>query len=186
MITDYPKKIILKDNSECIFSIADSASIVGVEDLFKRVSPEDIWVMPRDYTRSESVRHFIDSFNPDDDIHLMIHQKGKLIGIGILHHTCFGAKKHIGEVEVIIDESFKQKRLGTWIILELTGIAQELKLEIIKIELVAGKDDAAITASRRLNFIPQATLKNYLQDQNGRWVDMVILVKEIHESWSDY
>ena len=161
-------------------------SIEGVGDLFARVSSEDKWVMPRDYTNDESVRHFISSFNPDEAVHLMIHQEGKLIGMGILRHTSFGAKKHIGEVEVIIDEIYKQKRLGTWIILELAGIARELKLEIIKIELVAGKDDAAITASRRLNFIPQATLKNYLQDQKGRWVDMVILVKEIHESWSDY
>ncbi len=183
---EYPKKIILKDNTECIFSIADRESIQSIPSLFKRVSQEDLWVMARDYTRPEAVEIFIRSFNPEENVHLLAHCKELLVGIGSLYFSRFGARQHIGKVEVLIDENYKQKRLGTWIILELVSIAQFLKLEILEIQLVAGKDDAAITAARRINFIPQATLKNYLQDRNGRWMDLIILLKEIHESWSDY
>jgi hypothetical protein len=186
MFDEYPKKIILKDGSECTFTIANRDTISDVMDLFKRVSAEDLWVLPRDYTNPESVKLFINSFNPDENVHILAYQDGKTIGLGSIYFSRFGAKKHIGRVEVIIDEAYKQKRLGTWIILDLAGLAQYLRLEILEIELVVGKDDAAIIASRRINFIPQATLKNYLQDRNGRWGDLVILVKEIHESWSDY
>lgn len=186
MFEDYPKTIILKDNTECIFSIADDKSIKSVPDLFPRISGEDLWVMPRDYTRPEAVDIFIKSFNPEENVHLLAHCGDILVGIGSLYFSRFGARRHIGKVEVLIDEKYKQKRLGTWIILELVSIAQFLKLEILEIQLVAGKDDAAITAARRINFIPQATLKNYLQDKNGRWMDLIILLKEIHESWSDY
>ncbi len=186
MFDEYPKKIVLKDSSECTFSIATRESIAGVEDLFKRVSADDLWVLPRDYTRPESVHLFINSFNPDENVHVLAHQDARIIGLGSIYFSRFGARKHIGHVEVIIDEAYKQKRLGTWIILDLATLAQYLKLEILEIELVVGKDDAAIIASKRINFIPQATLKNYLQDRKGRWIDMVILLKEIHESWSDY
>jgi len=186
MIDDYPKKIILKDSSECTFFIADRESISTVKGLFPRVSPDDLWVMSRDYTRPESVDLFVSSFNPDENLHLIVTMDGSVIGLGSIYFSRFGARKHIGRVEVLIDESYKQKRLGTWIILELASLAQYLKLEILEIELVVGKDDAAIISSKRINFLPQATLKNYLQDRKGRWMDMVILVKEIHESWSDY
>ncbi len=186
MLDDYPKKIILKDSSECTFSIADRESITAVKGLFPRVSPDDLWVMSRDYTRPESVDLFIGSFNPEENLHLIANMDDTVIGLGSIYFSHFGARKHIGRVEIIIDEAYKQKRLGTWIILELATLARFLKLEILEIELVAGKDDAAIIASKRINFIPQATLKNYLQDRRGRWMDMVILVKEIHESWSDY
>jgi L-amino acid N-acyltransferase YncA len=143
-------------------------------------------VLPRDYTRPEAVDVFIRSFNPEENVHLLAHHNEFLVGIGSLYFSHFGARQHIGKVEVLIDEQYKQKRLGTWIILELVSIAQFLKLELLEIQLVAGKDDAAITAARRINFIPQATLKNYLQDRNGRWMDLIVLLKEIHESYSDY
>jgi hypothetical protein len=29
-------------------------------------------------------------------------------------------------------------------------------------------------------------LKNFLKDRNGNLIDQVILIKEIHEEWSDY
>lgn len=186
MYEDYPKTIILKDNTECIFSIANRESIKSVSGLFPRISAEDLWVMTRDYTRPEAIEIFIQSFNPDENIHLLAHCNEVIVGMGSLYFSRYGARQHIGKVEVLIDEKYKQKRLGTWIILELVSIAQFLKLELLEIQLVAGKDDAAITAARRINFIPQATLKNYLQDKNGRWMDLIILLKEIHESWSDY
>ncbi|MCX7678327.1 MAG: GNAT family N-acetyltransferase [Spirochaetes bacterium] len=186
MFDDYPKKIILKDNTECIFTIADGTTISDVLDLFPRINKDDLWVLPRDYTRREAMDFFIRSFNPEENVHILAKVNNLLVGLGSLYYTRFGARKHIGKVEVLIDETYKKKRLGTWLILELVSIAQMLKLELLEIHLVAGKDDAAITAAKRINFIPQATLKNYLQDRNGRWMDLIILLKEIHESWSDY
>jgi hypothetical protein len=186
MLEDYPKTIILKDHTECIFKIASRDDKNGIIAFFRRISPDDLWVLKRDYTDKDCVDFFINSINPFENIHLLACVKDIVIGMGSIYYTRFGARKHIGEVEVIIDESWKKKRVGSWIMLELAGMASFLKLDLLKIELIAGKDDPAIITSRRLNFIPQATLKNYLKDRNGKWVDLVILVKEISESWSDY
>ncbi len=186
MLEDYPKAIILKDHTECIFKIASPDDKSELSDFFKRVSPDDLWVLRRDYTDRDCINVFINSLNPYENIHILSRADNKIIGMGSIYFTRFGAKKHIGDVEVMIDESWKKKRVGSWIMLELVSIASFLKLDLLKIELIVGKDDPAIITSRRLNFIPQATLKNYLKDRNGKWVDLVILVKEIFESWSDY
>ena len=89
-------------------------------------------------------------------------------------------------MEIIVDESFKQKRLGTWLMLEVINIVTTLKLEVLRIELMASKDVAAIIATKRANFIPQEILKNYLKDRNGKFDDLVILIKEIYGESSDY
>jgi hypothetical protein len=183
---DFPKEIVLKDSTLCEFRIAYGTEGDDLYDFFKRVSPDDLWVMRRDYTKRESIEPFVQSLNPSEHICIIAYQEGSIIGIGSLYFSTFGARQDIGEVEIIVAESFKQKRLGTWLILELASIAAALQLEILKIELISGKDDAAIIATKRANFIPQATLKNYLKDRNGTLQDVVILIKEISEEWSDY
>ncbi len=186
MLDDYPKRIILKDHSECSFHTEWGHDKKGLEDFFKRVSTDDLWVLKRDYTQPESLDKFLQSLENQEGIRLFAYQNGKIIGMGGIQYTRFGAYKNIGEVEILIDEDYKKNRLGTWIILELISLASSLHLELLRIELIAGKDDPAIIASRRLNFTPQATLKNYLRDRKGRFVDLVILIKEIAEEWSDF
>ncbi|HON78870.1 MAG TPA: GNAT family N-acetyltransferase [Spirochaetota bacterium] len=186
MIENYPRTIILKDSTECLFRPVTENDKSAVAEFFTRVDPDDLWVLNRDYTKPEAVDFFYQCLNPGENIHILAISGEKILGMGSIHFTTFGARKHIGDVLILIDRDAKQKRLGSWIMLELISIASSLGLEILKIELVAGKDDAAIVASKRVNFIPQGTLKNYLQDRNGRWLDLIILIKEIHESWSDY
>ncbi len=186
LFEDFPKKIILKDNSECEFRISSGSERDDLIDFFQRVSPDDLWSMKRDYTRIESVKLFLKSITPSEHICILVYQGDRIIGMGSLYFSRFGARKNIGEVEIIVDDPSKRKRLGTWLILELEGLASSLQLELLKIELMAGKDDAAIIATKRANFIPRAVLKNYLKDREGNIVDLVILVREIYEEWSDY
>ena len=183
MFDEFPKKVILKDGSGCDLKIADGTERDDLVDFFRRVSPDDLWCMNRDYTRVESVDMLLAQMNLAENVHVLACQEGRLMGIASLYFSRFGARKDIGEVEVIVDESFKKKRLGTWLILELQNIAISLGLELLKIELMAGKDDPVITSSKRLNFTPQATIKSYLKDMSGRYIDVVILTKEIHGHW---
>ena len=183
---DFPKKIILKDSSECEFRIASGDERDKFTDFFKRVSADDLWAMRRDYTKAESVDLYFCSASSDENVTLLAYQEECIIGIGIINFSGFGARKDVGEVEIIVDESFKQKRLGTWLMLEVINIVTTLKLEVLRIELMASKDVAAIIATKRANFVPQAILKNYLKDRNGKFDDLVILIKEIYEESSDY
>jgi hypothetical protein len=186
MFDDFPKKIILKDSTECEFRIAKGDEKDDIIDFFKRVSPEDLWVQRRDYTKDESVDVLLHLIKNTENVYIIACQNDQIIGIGSIFYASYGAKKDIGDMEIVIDESYKQKRVGTWLVLELVALARQLKLEVVKIELMAGKDDAAIISAKRANFIPMATLKNFLKDRNGNLIDQVILIKEIHEEWSDY
>lgn len=186
MNDEYPKKIVLKDSSECEFRFAQGNEKEDLIDFFRRVDADDLWAMKRDYSQEDSIELLLLSIMLPENEHLLAYQNNKIIGIASIYYSRYGARKNIGEVELIIDASFKQKRLGTWLMLELIDIASSLHIEIIQIELMAGKDDAVIIAAKRLNFLPAAVLKNYLKDKSGKFVDMVVLIKEIIEEWSDY
>ena len=186
MHKEFPKKIILKDGSPCEFRNEFSENIDEYIDFFKRVSPEDLWAMNNDYTNRKKVELFINKLRSDETVQIVAYQSESMIGIGVINFTRFGSKKNIGEIEMILDRSYKQKRLGTWLMLELSELAIKEKIELLKIELMAGKDDPVIIALKRTNFIPQAILKNYLKDKKGNYTDMVIMIREINEERSDY
>ncbi len=186
MFEEYPKTIVLKDRSECILRPAREDDREAIADFFSRVSADDLWVLSKDLTDAASLDSFIRCMDPKENVHIVALEGAVIIGMAILHYTPFGARRHIGEITVLVDPAHKSRRLGSWMMIELGTVAAHLGLEVLKIELVVGKDDAAIIAAKRANFIPQATLKNFLEDRNGKWADLVILIKEIHESWSDY
>ena len=186
MLEEYPRKIILSDSTECFFRVASSSDRDLIAGFFSRVSPDDLWAMKRDYTSGEAVDFYLQCLNPAENFILLALVGEAVVGIGSLHFSPFGARRHIGDIEIVIVDEYKKRRLGTWLLLDLAAVAAEKGLEILKIELMAGKDDAAIVSAKRVNFIPQATLTNYLQDRSGRWADIVILVKEIRETWSEY
>ena len=186
MKQEFPKKIILKDNSECEFRLNHSGTVDELLDFFNRVPTDDIWAMKRDYTKKENVEFLLYLYEHKEMLKVFAYQGNKLVGLGVINYYKFGAKKDIGEIEIMLDSSFKQKRLGTWMMMELSSLAAEIDLKLLRIDLMAGKDDPAIIALKRSNFIPHAILKNYLQNKDGSFSDQVILIKEIKEEWSDY
>ena len=186
MKDEFPKKIILKDSSECEFRLTHSGTAEELLDFFNRVSPDDMWAMKRDYTKKENVEFLLHLYKHKEMLKIFAYQEEKLVGLGVINYYKFGAKKDIGEIEMMLDESFKQKRLGTWLMLDLTGLAAEIDLKLLRIDLMAGKDDPAIIALKRSNFTPHAILKNYMQNKDGSFSDQIILIKEIKEEWSDY
>jgi ribosomal protein S18 acetylase RimI-like enzyme len=81
---------------------------------------------------------------------------------------------------------FRQKRLGTWLLLDLIQLAMDRGLEMLRADLVAGAEEAAIEAVQKFDFFKFAELKEYVKDIHGNRQDMVIMVKRLHKEWSDF
>ena len=108
------------------------------------------------------------------------------MGHGSLHKRGFGSTRHVGRFRITVMPEFRNKRLGTWLLLDLIQLAIDLGLEDLRTDLVVGPEDPAIEAVRKFDFIKRAQLKNYAKDPEGNRHDMVIMVKRLHREWSDF
>ncbi len=108
------------------------------------------------------------------------------VGHGSLHTRGFGATKHVGRFRVIVMPEFRNKRLGTWMLLDLIQAAMDKGLEALRADLIVGMEDGAIEAVRKFDFFKRAELKGYAVDPQGERHDMVVMVKRLHKGWSDF
>jgi hypothetical protein len=44
----------------------------------------------------------------------------------------------------------------------------------------------AMNAAHKLDFLEQAVLKDYVKDRQGKYHDLIIMVKTLHREWSDF
>ena len=71
-------------------------------------------------------------------------------------------------------------------LLDTIRLAMSMGIEKLVAEFVAGVEDAAVNAAHKLDFFEQAVLKDYVKDRQGRYRDLIIMVKTLHRDWSDF
>jgi L-amino acid N-acyltransferase YncA len=71
-------------------------------------------------------------------------------------------------------------------LLDTIRLAMSVGIEKLVAEFIAGVEDAAMNAAQKLDFFEEAVLKDYVKDSQGRYRDLIIMVKTLHRDWSDF
>jgi L-amino acid N-acyltransferase YncA len=99
----------------------------------------------------------------------------EIIADGTLHRSRTPARRHIGELRVVVDPEYRELGLGRRLIRELLDVAAELGLHQATFELVAQRETPAILAAESVGFQVAATLKGRIKDMWGNYQDLVLL-----------
>jgi L-amino acid N-acyltransferase YncA len=99
----------------------------------------------------------------------------EIIADATLHRSRTPARRHIGELRVVVDPEYRELGLGRRLIRELLDISSELGLHQATFELVAQRETPAILAAESVGFQVAATLKGRIKDMWGIYQDLVLL-----------
>ena len=182
----YPKECILKDCEEVIIRPLEATDEALLRQFYSRIPEEDRWNLRYDTTQPEIIHSWIEKMAAGHVISVIALCNNEIVAHGSLRHRIFGITKHVGRFHIAVLPNYRNKRLGTWILLDLVQVAMDKGLELLRADLIVGMEDAAIEAARKLDFIKRAELKNYAQDPQGNRYDMVIMIKRLHKGWSDF
>jgi len=89
-------------------------------------------------------------------------------------------------MRIIVLPEYRQKRLGSWMILDLIHVAMEKGLREIRADFVVGVEQAAIESANRLDFFKKALLEGFVIDPRGQRHDLLIMTKQLHKDWGDF
>jgi L-amino acid N-acyltransferase YncA len=93
---------------------------------------------------------------------------------------------HIAHLRIMVDPAYRQQRLGTWMLLDTIRLASSVGIEKLVAEFIAELKTLSMNAARKLDFFEEAVLKDYVKDSQGRYRDLIIMVKTLHRDWSDF
>ena len=71
-------------------------------------------------------------------------------------------------------------------VFDLLRRGMEMGLEKIRADFVVGLEDSAIEAFKKLDFMEEAVLKDYVKDENGNYYNYKIMIKQLHKELSDF
>jgi L-amino acid N-acyltransferase YncA len=100
---------------------------------------------------------------------------GKIVGDGTLHHRRAGARRHIGEVRIVVDPEYRNRGVGRGLLHKLIEIAYDKGLEKLMFEVVVDTEEAAKHTAQILGFVPVAVLPARVKDYCGKAHDLMIM-----------
>lgn len=183
---DYPKEIILKDGTGVTLRLLEEGDQEALFAFFNGLPEEELWFLNHDVTDPRLIDIWVKHIDQERTVSLVAVLGGRIVANALLMRKRFGAKSHIGKIRIAVDPDFRERRLGTWMLLDLITLAMAKGLRMLVMKLVEGRDAAVITGVQRLDFVQEAVLKGYLLDRAGAPQTMVIMTKRLPTDWGDF
>ena len=188
MLEGYPKEIMSKDGTPILLRPLALEDEQHLSEFFARIPEDERWFL-RDNVADPAVMNvWIKNVDYDRILPLVaVRQEDNTIVANVrLHRRPSECLHHIAHLRIMVDPAYRQQRLGTWMLLDTIRLAMSVGIEKLVAEFIAGVEDAAMNAAHKLDFFEEAVLKDYVKDSQGRYRDLIIMVKTLHRYWSDF
>ncbi|MSQ12018.1 MAG: GNAT family N-acetyltransferase [Dehalococcoidia bacterium] len=132
---------------------------------FRRVPPEDRFYLREDVTTTAVIDRWVEEMDVQRAIPLVALSKDRIVEGATLHRRRAGARRHIGEVRVVVDPEHRNRGIARGLLRHIIDIARDQKPEELIMEVVSDREEAALRTSGSLEFVPIARLPGHARDK---------------------
>ena len=175
---NYPKQIQLPDDSAVELRRMTKQDRDAILAFARGLPQEDLLFLRIDLTEESVVDDWINNVSTGHSLTLVAYDDSGLIGYAAIHRNPTSWTRHLGEVRVNVDPKYRSRGLGRVLISNVFDLAGELGLQKLTAHMTSDQRGAQ-AAFRRLGFVPEALLADYVQDRTGTTRDMVIMSFDI-------
>jgi L-amino acid N-acyltransferase YncA len=188
MLEGYPREIITKDGIAVVLRPLCEEDEQALIDFFSRIPGEERWFLRDNMDDPAVVHKWIQSVDFERLVPMVaVRQEDNRIVANLrLHRRPAECVRHIAHLRIMVDPAYRHQRLGTWMLLDAIKLATNLGIEKLVAEFVEGIEQQGINSARKLDFIEQAVLMDYVKDRHGINRNLIIMIKALHQEWSDF
>ena len=178
-LSDYPRTIRLSDSIELQIRPLRKADQEALHQYFLRLPAEEVSRLKNDVTDKKVVENWVYDLDYDVTLPLVALDKGHIVGVVTLHFNTIGWTKHQGEIRFTVDPEYREIGVSTTLIQNIIGIAKSMGLEQLTAEVAPTLNEAYFLCEK-LGFKDAAVLKNFIKDQENKYEDMVLMIKDLN------
>jgi L-amino acid N-acyltransferase YncA len=179
----YPREITLRDGARLTLRPMVREDVDRLWDFLRRIPPEDKMYFREDVTRKEVVERWAQHLEYDSVLPVLALEEGRVVGDATLHRNRNGWKQRVGTVRIQIAPDFRHRGLGTAMLREIRHLAEKAALHYLLAEVIE-EQQAAIRAFEKMGFERAVFFRNFVNDQEGRFHNLVVLLYSMGDSGS--
>jgi L-amino acid N-acyltransferase YncA len=174
----FPKKIILKDKSQCTVRPLRKEDEKSFHEYFLGVPEQERMFIKHRVTEPAVIRDWCRNIDLGRNFPLLALNENKILGVVTLHQQLGGWKRHIGRVSVLVLPKYRGRGLARAMVTEIVELARNLSLERVEAEFI-GEQEAAIKMFAMLGFSNLLRLEDYVKDMQAVSHDYILMGRNL-------
>ena len=174
----YPRTVSLPDGASIqirLMTADDRAAVLA----FARALPrEDLLFLRLDITDPAVVDEWIHNIAAGLSTTLLALDDNGVIGYATVHRNRAPWTRGVGEIRVNVASGYRARGLGRILTAQIFDLARGLGLRKLMANMTTDQPGAQ-AAFRRLGFVPEALLADYVEDRNGTPRDLVMMSYDV-------
>lgn len=148
---------------------------------FERVPGEERHYLKENVTYPKLISQWTRNIDFNRVISIVALNEGEIVADATLHRTRIKARRHVGELRIVVEPGFREAGLGGRLMRELLDIGTDIGLKAVTIELVADWEEPAIAAVESVGFNRIARLTDRVSGLWGNYQDLIVLDMQLNE-----
>lgn len=174
----YPRMINLPDGQAVQMRLMTAADRDAVLSFARSLPQEDLLFLRTDITDPAVVDEWIRNAQAGLATTLLAFDTNGLVGYATVHRNNAPWTRSVGEIRVNVGPAYRARGLGRSLTAQIFDLARGLGLRKLMANMTTDQHGAQ-AAFRRLGFIPEALLADYVEDRNGTPRDLVMMSYDI-------
>lgn len=174
----YPRELKLPDGDEVSINLLTQDDKDAVLAFARSLPEEDLLFLRVDLTQEDVVDDWIANVESNNSTTIVAYSGDNLVGYATVHRSPARWTRRVGEIRVNVAASHRGKGLGRNLTAQIFDISRGLELRKLMANMTTDQHSAQ-AAFRRLGFVPEALLADYVEDRNGVSRDLVIMSYDV-------
>ena len=177
-VTEYPRTISLPDGQSVQIRLMTAADRNAMLAFARGLPQEDLLFLRVDISDPAAVDIWIRNIEAGLSATLLAFDSNGIIGYATVHRSQVPWMRRVGELRVNVGAAYRARGLGRILTSQIFDLARGLGLRKLMANMTTDQHGAQ-AAFRRLGFIPEALLADYVEDRNGKPRDLVMMSYDI-------
>ena len=174
----YPKTLVLPGGEKVEVRVMAAADRDAMLTFARQLPQEDLMFLRVDLTEDSVVDAWLAALATGHSTSLVAYDDNGLIGYATVHRNPAPWTRRVGEIRVNVSPAYRTKGLGRNLTSQIFDVARALGLKKLMANMTTDQQGAQ-AAFRRLGFVPEALLADYVEDRRGTPRDLVIMSYDI-------
>ena len=174
----FPKQVRLPGGEEIEIRLMTGEDRDAVCEFARGLPEEDLMFLRVDLTEPAVIDQWIRNLETGHSASIVAYDGTGLVGYATVHRDPARWTRRVGEIRVNVSPAYRARGLGRTLTSQIFDLARSLGLRKLMANMTVDQSGAQ-AAFRRLGFVPEALLADYVEDRRGTPRDLVIMSYDI-------